>query len=372
MWEFDRELAPEQLAQTYLARLKQSGYRTGFIGKYGVGKPPAELLDFNKAFPGQGNFLVKKPDGTTIHLDRVMGNQAEEFLEGCRADQPFHLSISFKSPHVQDSPSVKSVQFPYDPSPEIADLYRDITIPPPPTANSELFDRLPDFLKNSENRSRWAVRYWSPERTQESLKGYYRLISSMDAAVGRIVAKLEELGFTENTVVIFSSDHGQYLGDYGLAGKWHPHEVSIRVPLIVCDPRLGEAGRGRRTDDFALSIDLAPTMLDLAKVEIPPRMQGRSLVPVLRGEKPSDWREEFYYEHLFEPPWEGMTIPRSEAIRTQRWKYIQYIDSRPLFEELYDLDVDPLETMNLAQRPEHAERMEIFRERLVELRAAAK
>ncbi len=258
MWEFDRELPPEQLAQTYLALLKQAGYRTGFIGKYGVGKPPDELLDFNRAFPGQGNFVVRQSDGTTIHLDRLMGLQAVEFLEGCRPDQPFQLSVSFKGPHVQDSPSVKSVQYPYDPEREIAELYRDITIPPPPTANSDLFERFPDFIKNSENRSRWAVRYWGPERTQESLKGYYRLISGVDLAVGRIVAALERLGLAENTVIVFTSDHGQYLGDYGLAGKWYPHEVSIRVPLIVHDPRLPESRRGVRTQEFALSIDLAP------------------------------------------------------------------------------------------------------------------
>lgn len=372
MWEFDKELPPPQLAETYLALLKQAGYRTGFIGKYGVGKPPEELLDFNRAFPGQGNFLVRQPDGTTIHLDRLMGLQAVEFLQGCRADQPFHLSVSFKGPHVQDSPSVKSVQYPFDPAPEIAELYRDITIPPPPTAHSDLFERFPDFIKNSENRSRWAVRYWGPERTQESLKGYYRLISGVDLAVGRIVAALEERGLADNTVILFSSDHGQYLGDYGLAGKWYPHEVSIRVPLIIHDPRLPAERRGVRLADFALSIDLAPTMLDLAGVDVPPRMQGRSLLPLLRGERPADWRQEFFYEHHFVPPWEGMSIPRSEAIRTQCWKYIQYIDSRPLFEELYDLETDPLETVNLATQPQHRERMEAFRRQLATMRASVR
>jgi arylsulfatase A-like enzyme len=301
-----------------------------------------------------------------------MGNQAEEFLAGCTQDQPFHLSISFKAPHVQDSPSVKSVQFPFDPEPEIANLYSDITIPPPATANNDLFERFPDIIKNSENRSRWAVRYFGPARTQESLKGYYRLISGVDLAVGRIVAKLDELGFADNTVILFSSDHGQYLGDYGLAGKWYPHEVSIRVPMIVYDPRLPQSVQHSRRSEFALSIDLAPTMLELAGVDIPERMQGRSLLPVLRREIPSDWRQEFYYEYLFNPPWEGMTIPRNEGIRTQRWKYIQYIDSQPRFEELYDLDVDPLETMNLATQPEQQQRMNEFREQLGRMRAAVK
>jgi arylsulfatase A-like enzyme len=372
MWFFGKDLTPEQLALTYPALLKRAGYRTGFIGKYGVGKPPGkDVFDYNRGFPGQGRFRVNV-DGKPRHLSSVMADQALEFLDGCRAEQPFHLSISFKAPHVQDSPSVKSEQFPFDPSPEIANLYTQITIPLPATATSEYFDRLPDFLKNSENRSRWAVRYWGPQRTQESLKGYYRLISGVDAAVGRILKKLNAAGFADNTVVIFSSDHGQYLGEYGFAGKWYPHEVSIRIPLIVFDPRLPKSRRGARTKDFALSIDIAPTILELAGVRPPKSIQGRSLLPVLRGETPADWRKDYYYEHHFKPPWKGMTIPRNEGIRTQRWKYIQYIDSKPLYEELYDLDVDPHETANLATKPLHAARIGRFRKQLVQMRAAAR
>ncbi len=373
LWDFDRELTAEQLAQTYPALLKRAGYRTGFIGKYGVGKPPGkDLLDFNKAFAGQGNFVIEK-DGKTLHLTSVMADQAEEFLAGCRSDQPFQLSISFKAPHVQDSPSVKSDQFPFDPHPEIANLYRDIDIPLPPTATQAYFDRWPDFLKNSESRSRWAVRYWGPQRTQDSLKGYYRLISGVDAAVGRIIEKLQTTGFADNTIIIFTSDHGQYLGDYGFAGKWYPHEVSIRVPLIVYDPRLPADRQGVRTEDFALSIDLAPTMLDFAGIGIPDAMQGRSLVPVVRGQTPADWRTDYYYEHHFVPAagW-NMSIPRNEGIRTPRWKYIQYIDSDPLFEEMYDLDADQHETTNLATDPAQEERIRQFREQLVRMREASK
>lgn len=373
MWQFNRELSPEQLALTYPALLKRlGGYRTGFIGKYGVGDPPGkEIFDYNRGFPGQGRFLFEQ-DGETVHLTSVMADQAEEFIDGSSADQPFHLSISFKAPHVQDGSGVKSDQFPFDPRPEIANLYREADIPLPVTATSEYFDRLPDFLKKSENRSRWAVRYWSPERAQESLKGYYRLISGVDAAVGRIVKKLEQAGLADNTVIIFTSDHGQYLGDYGFAGKWYPHEVSIRVPLIVYDPRLPEQRRGVRTRDFALSIDLGPTILDLAGVDVPAVMQGRSFAPVTRGETPSDWRTEYYYEHHFvpDPSW-NMYIPRNEGIRTANWKYIQYVDSNPLFEELYDLSADYLETNNLAGDPAHAKRILEFREKLIQMRKTA-
>ena len=374
MWSFGKELAPEQLAMTYPALLKKAGYRTGFIGKYGVGKPPGKaVFDFNKGFPGQGRFrrLVR---GKPRHLTSVMADQALEFLDGCRTGKPFHLSISFKAPHVQDSSSVKSDQFPYDLSPKIANLYKNIEIPRPPTATSEYFDRWPDFLKNSEARSRWAVRYWGTKRTQQSLKGYYRLISGVDAAVGRIVAKLKTAGFADNTVIIFSSDHGQYLGEYGFAGKWYPHEVSIRVPLIVHDPRLPKSRHGTRTKDFALSIDIAPTILSLAGVQPPKGMQGRNLLPVVRGKTPPDWRTEYFYEHNFVPPaaWKGMFIPRNEGIRTQRWKYIQYIDSKPLYEELYDLKTDPQESVNLATRRQHVARIAEFRKKLVRMRASVR
>ena len=323
-----RELDPEQLANTYPALLKRAGYRTGFIGKYGVGNPPGDdVLDFNTAFPGQGRFLSKQ-NGKTVHLTSLMATQAEQFLDGCSEDQPFQLSISFKAPHVQDSQGIKSNQFPFDPDPAIASLYESIVIPFPVTATEELYDRWPDFLKHTEARARWAVRYWSPARSQESLKGYYRLISGVDRAVGRIMQKLQSRGFADNTVVIYTSDHGQYLGDYGFAGKWFPHEASIRVPLIIHDPRLANQLKGTRTRDFALSIDLGPTLLDYAGVDVPARMQGRSLVPIVRAETPANWRQDYYYEHHFvpDPAW-NMVLPQSEAIRTERWKYIQYIES---------------------------------------------
>ncbi|MBG89329.1 MAG: sulfatase [Verrucomicrobiales bacterium] len=372
MLEFNKELSPDQMSHTYPALLKKSGYRTGFIGKYGVGKPPGkDVFDFSRGFAGQGRFIMQK-DGKTRHLTSIMCDQAIDFLKGCRRDQPFHLSISFKAPHVQDSASVKSDQFPFDPAPHIADLYSDITIPSPLTANQEFFTRWPDFLKNSENRSRWAVRHWGPERNQVSLKGYYRLVSGVDHAVGRIVKELKRRGFDDNTIIIFSSDHGQYLGEYGFAGKWYPHEASIHIPMIIFDPRQSESARGIRNREFALSIDIAPTILDYAGIDAPERMQGRSVVSVAEGRTPEDWRKEIFYEHHFVPPWEGMSIPRNEGIRTHRWKYIQYLDSKPLFEELYDLETDPHETVNLAFRDEHTSRMGAFRKQLVEMRELSK
>ena len=145
----------------------------GFIGKWGVGDPPRELFDYDRTFPGQGQYFVQQ-NGQKIHLTRLMGDQALAVSRGAPADRPFALSISFKAPHVQDSQSVIVQPFVYDPAHE--SLYADITIPPPKLAADEYYERLPDFLKNSENRARWAARFWGPARYQECVKGYYRLI----------------------------------------------------------------------------------------------------------------------------------------------------------------------------------------------------
>ncbi|MDA2929718.1 sulfatase [Acidobacteria bacterium AH-259-O06] len=355
IWNFRTGLTQQQLALSYPGLLKKAGYRLGFIGKWGVDQPPKDLFDYNKGFAGQGKYLIEI-DGKPRHLTAVMGDQALEFLNGSSPDTPFCLSISFKAAHVQDSYDLRNDPFPFDPA--LKDLYSEVTIPVPKTAGSRYYERLPAFLKNSENRMRWAVRFWGPTRYQDSVKGYYRLISGVDVVVGRILRRLEEKGFAQNTIIIFTGDNGFYLGEYGFAGKWLPHEASIRVPLIIYDPRLPESQRGSRRDEMALSIDMAPTVLEMAGLDIPKRVQGRSLVPLLQGQK-IRWRTEFFYEHLFEHP----RIPPTEAVRTERWKYIRYIETDPLYEELYDLLKDPLEEHNLVPSEEHQEVVKKMRQK---------
>jgi arylsulfatase A-like enzyme len=365
IWRFDTNFTPEQLAQTYPGVLKAAGYRTGFIGKWGVGQPPKDFFDYNTGFPGQGNFFLEV-NGERRHLESVMGDQALEFLGGAKPDQPFCLSISFKAPHVQDSANTAHSQpFPYDPA--LEHLYQDVSIPVPALNAPHYFEQLPDFLQNSEARARWAIRFWGPERYQQSVKSYYRLISGVDVVVGRIREKLQEIGADQNTVIVFTSDHGFYLGEYGLAGKWFPHELSIRVPLIVFDPRLPAARRGARRNEMALNIDVAQTLLDAVGVAAPATMQGKSLMPLVRGEAPA-WRKEFFYEHLFHHP----GLAKSEAVRTERWKYMRYVEMEPVHEELYDLERDPYETQNLAREPGYRAVLEDLRSRHDRLRAAAR
>jgi arylsulfatase A-like enzyme len=228
----------------------------------------------------------------------------------------------------------------------LSHLYEDVEIEPPVSALPEFFARLPRSLQDSEGRLRWAIRFWGPSRYQESVKGYYRLVTGIDRVVGRLRAALEERDVARTTAIVYTGDNGFFLGEYGLAGKWTPHEASIRVPLLVYDPRLPAQGEGRVRREMALNIDIAPTLLALAGLDPSASMQGKSLLPLARGESP-EWRTEFFYEHLFEHP----RLPKMEGVRTDDWKYIRYLDTDPPVEELYDLRVDPQELDNLAGRP---------------------
>jgi arylsulfatase A-like enzyme len=352
--DFSQPFSTEQYARIYPVLLRQAGYRTGFIGKWGVGNQmPRERFDFFAGFPGQGKYFQER-DGRTVHLTGIMRDQGLEFLSGCSREQPFCLSISFKAPHVQDE---DPRQFLYEP--EYEQLYQDTRIPAPETADPRYFEALPEAVRKSEGRRRWDIRFSNPELYQRSVKGYYRLITGIDAVVGRLVAELKSRGLDRNTVIVYTGDNGFYLGEHGLAGKWLMHEESLRVPLVVYDPRLPAAARGKRRSEMTLNIDLAPTLLRLAGVPVPPVMQGRDLLPLVRGERTS-WRGEWFYEHMFTA---RGRIPPSEGIRTSRWKYGRYLDIEPRFEELYDLERDPRETRNLAREESSRPRLEKMRAR---------
>jgi len=361
--DFRTHFSEEVLAQTYPMLLSQAGYRIGFIGKYGVGAKkdlPIDKYDYWKGFPGQGRYEHKDENGNYKHLTQIMGEQAIEFLNGCSQDRPFCLSVSFKAPHVQDS---DPRQFIYDRAYE--NLYSDVTIPTPETANPRHFDALPEFLRTSEARRRWKIRFPNPEKFQESVKGYYRLITGVDVVIGKIRDQLKQLNYDDNTVIMLIGDNGFYLGEYGLAGKWFPHELSIHVPLLAYDPRVNAELRGLVLDQMALNVDIAPTILELASLEVPQQMQGRSLLPLLKGQNP-EWRTEFFYEH----PFVHKTIARTEALRTQRFKYARYIDFD--YEELYDLQNDPAETINLAKDEKYQKTLISLRKRCDDLANKAK
>ena len=160
-------------------------------------------------------------------------------------------------------------------------------------------------------------------------------------------------------------DNGYYIGERGYAGKWLPHDLSIRVPLLVYDPRRPEWA-GRRPEAMALNIDIAPTLIDLAGLTPPASMQGRSLVDAVAATPPADWRDDFFVEHLME----HVQIVKHEGIRGERYKYARYFEQAPVFEELYDLVDDPMETRNLAGDPAYGETLEAMRARTDVLRDA--
>ena len=350
--------------QSYATLLRAAGYRTGFIGKFGIRVEPGAVDTMFDAFvPLSSNpYLKVQHDGSTRHLTDVTGDEAIAFLRANPSQQPFMLSVSFNAPHAEDGDERQYIW------PAAMDrLYLETVIPDPPLSDPAFFDAQPSFLTDPEinmNRYRWFWRFDTPAKAARMTKGYFRMISGVDAVLGRIHDVLQQQGLADNTLLILMGDNGYFLGERGYAGKWLPYEPSIRVPLLVFDPRSGPAGAGLRPVAMALNIDIAPTLLDLASVGIPATIQGRSLVPLLRGEEPEDWRTDFFVEHLME----NKQIVKHEGVRAQRYKYARYFELDPVSEELYDLVNDPLETENLAGDPAHAAVLAALRRRCDELR----
>lgn len=340
---YHRSLAAKDWAQSYPVRLREAGYHTGFIGKFGVlvegvaqGLPRTDFDAFD-GFGGQGEYFPKGKDGP--HMTRVMSDQALRFLGGAaEGEKPFCLSVSFKAPHG-----------PLTPDPAFAALYEN----EPPYLPAPLPFREIAGLPSAFADSAWYARLsWqnhcsTEDQLHEWIRQRYRLIAGVDAAVGRILAELERLGQADNTVILFASDNGYYYGEHGLNTKFYLHEESIRVPLIVMDPRLPQRA-GATVDALCANLDIAPTLLALAGVSAPEVMQGHSLSPLQRGEQPAQWREAIFCENLAKE-----RRPMCDAVRTQDWKYIAYFETQPLQEELYHLAEDPREQHNLAAAPEH-------------------
>ena len=351
---FANPLSEQLHALSYPARLREAGYYTGFIGKYGVGRAAhiddaASRYDYFQGWPGQGQYLVPGRAHMTEHL----GNQAIDFLEGLPADRPWNLSVSFKAPHVQDQIDPYFIN-----DPRLDNMYDGLRLQPFPHMDGSYYESLPEFLKEgTESRIRWVRRFGTPEKWEESVKRYYALIHGVDIQVGRMLEKIGENGQLDNTVVIFTGDNGFFLGERGWAGKWYMHEESIRTPMIVRDPRLSHRA-GTRRSEMTLNIDVCPTILDAAGLAVPESMNGRSLMPLARGES-MEWRQEWFYEHLFEHP----RVPKSEGVHTGDWKYFVFPESEPLHEEMYHLAVDPQETINLADSADDSDRLAKLRSR---------
>ncbi|TCS89222.1 arylsulfatase A-like enzyme [Anseongella ginsenosidimutans] len=361
---FSSNFTQEALAKTYPLLLKKAGYTIGFAGKYGVGnEPPGELFDFwSCTEKGQPPYEYETGAGRTIHHTDSIGNDIREFLNefAGRGGKPFCLSVSFKAPHELDgNPPTYPVQE------RFRHLYAETEIPLPETADPRYWNSFPDFFRTDKNiaRKRWKALFSTPEQYQENVKNYYRLITGVDEVVGGLVQQLKDLGIDKNTVIIFMGDNGFYLGEHGLEGKWYGHEESIRVPLVIYDPR---PGRKPGTPDLiALNIDIAPTILGIAGVPAPGTMQGKDLA--LMVETPRLRRNDFFYEHTFMG---SPGIPKVEGVVSREIKYMNFIEHG--YEELYDLRKDPKEKVNLAGDPRAQDMLQLMRTRYQELKKQAK
>ncbi len=369
--DFNRPFRPEQMAQTYPSLLRKNGYFTGFTGKWGVG---AEKFNYD-LYKGEFDFWRGRPDQDEYwkdgkngaHQNVRMSSDADDFLKEAKASgKPFCLSISFKAPHG-----------PWDEcEPDIFSTIRPEDMPVPTTFTKEAWEAQPDFIQKgicgAEARVARDFKFnkGTNAHHQRLVAQYYALIQGVDASVGRIRESLKKYGFDENTVLIFTSDNGHFLHEKGLYGKWLMYDQSIRVPLVVYDPRLPQSARGQVRGEDALNVDIAPTILSLAGMKPPGQMEGVDLSPLMRGENP-EWRREVFFEHTYSEAG-NRTIPKSLCVLEEPWKYIRYISENPPVEQLFNMQEDPDELKNRAQSPEAGEILKKLRVRCDALRGEIK
>ncbi len=361
--EFGKQIDTTAFSDTYPAILGRAGYWTGFVGKYGVGKIREGDFNFTRAYEGVHWFPIG--NGDSIHVTRRNERDALDFLRERPKDKPFLLSLSFFATHAQD---LHPDQYRYQPESE--GLYKDDVIPVPETASDEYFKRLPPFIANeaNEGRIRWHWRFDTPEKYQKYMKAYYRMLTEIDQTIGSIINELKRQNVLENTLIIFMGDNGYFHGEHGLADKWYPYEESVRVPLIVYDPRLKQKKRNITIDEFVLNIDIAPTIIAAAGLKIPEKMQGTDFSKLYLSRKSVKWRNDFYYEHPFIT--NEKRIPSSEALITKKGKYILWPYYQ--YEEYFDIANDAFEKNNLIGEPEFTDQVKLYKKRFDELKKLAK
>lgn len=343
------------MIDSYPRILKESGYHTGFYGKYGVRYDGLdkqfdvyESYDRNNSYDDRRGYYYKTLGKDSVHLTRYTGQKALDYIAQADTEKSFCLSLSFSAPHAHDP--AEDQYFWQD---ESDVLLQNMNIPGPELGDDKYFEAQPKIVRDGFNRLRWTWRYNTPEKYQHSVKGYYRMISGIDREIGKIRRKLKEKGIDKNTIIILMGDNGYFLGERQMAGKWLLYDNSVRVPLIVFDPRQKTQ---KDSDALALNIDVPSTILDLAGIDQPKGWQGKSLMPIVSNKIKDFERDTVLIEHI----WEFENIPPSEGVRTQDWKYFRYVNDKSI-EELYDLKKDPQEINNLAKNPAFAEKTEAFR-----------
>lgn len=386
--------------QTFPKLLQNGGYETAWIGKWHLFSDPTGfdhwlILDN----PGQQgsyyNPILGSPKGeekVTGHTATIITDRAIDWLKSQRDEnKPFFLAYSHKTPHRE-----------WVPGPDEYDLYKDTDIPVPTnfyddysTRSSALKEQemeiashmneqdlkltAPGYL-NEEQLEKFREAYDQENNVfkeaylagnelaewkyQRYVKDYLRSVTSMDKEIGRMLQYLEESGLAENTIVVYSSDQGFYLGDHGWYDKRWMYEESLRMPLIVRWPDVTPAAS--RNEAIIQNTDYAATFLDLANITIPEDIQGKSIVPFLKNESPESWRDVAYYHYYAWPDWH-MVQPHY-GIRSDRYKLIHFYTTDEW--ELFDLENDPDEMQNEYLNPEYIDIVKAMTERLDQERIA--
>ncbi len=345
---------------TLLDHLRRAGYHTCGIGKFHQGGAvlPGKF-DLWLGFTNQGQYRNPRLldfDGKMVqqtgHVTDLLGDRAVAYLRRHRRD-PFCLLLWFKSPHRD-----------WQPADRFKDLLADRAMPRPRSFNDDLSGR-PTALRHT----RMQVETAKGSASFDSwVRDYYRTVAGVDENVGRVLAAVDELGLAERTIVVFTSDNGFFLGEHHFFDKRIMYEPSIRIPMVVRYPRRIEAGLRRR--QMVLNVDLAPTLLGLAGLDAPARMQGRSWLPILDDPK-AEWRKSWYYRYYEYPA--SHSVRPHRGVRTERFKYIEWpamkrgSDEFPAEHELYDLETDPDEVHNLVADPKQADTLKDLRAELARL-----
>ncbi len=384
--------------RTFPKLLQAAGYQTALVGKWHLKSDPTGF-DHWEVLHGQGPYYnprLKTPDGSVDHegyTTDVITDRALDWLEHARdPSRPFLLMYQHKAPHRE-----------WSPGPEHLSMYDGAVLPEPATLfddgagrasgartqemtlarhlrDLDLKFAAPDNLTEAQ-RARWdaadgprnaayeaSAAALSPEevvrwRYQRYIKDYLRTIASIDDNLGRVLDWLDASGLADETVVVYSSDQGFYLGDHGWYDKRWMYEESLRMPLIVKWPGVTEPGSVDR--HLVQNLDYAETFLELAGLEVPADMQGRSLLPLLRGEGPADWRESIYYHYYAFPS--AHMVARHDGVRTERFKLLRFYQFDAW--EFYDLERDPDELRNEYANPEYAEQVAELKRELERLRS---
>jgi len=344
--------------------IRNAGYEIAFIGKSHVeGALTDRYWDYYFGFRGQADYLnpvitegVKgkfgEPHKYTEYVDDLLTKKAVAWLQQPH-EKPFCLFLWFYAPHA-----------PFDRPLRMVNDFNGVPIPKPASFDEYLagYPGKPKGVVDALNKiGEQFVTSDQPRSLEELVKDHYCGVQSNDEDIGQIFAVLEQKGVINDTAILWSSDHGFFLGEHRFYDKRLMYEPSIRVPLMMRYPRRIRAGT--ISEKMVLDVDIPPTLLDLAKVPIPTAFQGKSLMPLVESGE-VEWRKDWLYEYYEYPAYEN--IPPCRGVRTDRYKYIEYFTQNAY--ELYDLESDPDEMNNLYGNPKYEDLTRQLRSRLEELR----